>query len=132
MAANLGRNLLLKTSTTVIAGVRTKGVSVNKEPVDVTTDDDSGYRTLLSEAGQVSLDLSLDGITKDDELRASILGGTTMTLADVTLEYPNGDVLSFTEVMLTSLEESGAYNDAITFTATLQSSGEWTYTPGSP
>jgi len=132
MAANLGRNLLLKTSTTVIAGVRTKGVSLNKEPVDVTTDDDSGYRTLLSEAGQVSLDLSLDGITKDDELRASILGGTTMTLTDVTLEYPNGDVLSFTEVMLTSLEESGAYNDAITFTATLQSSGEWTYTPGTP
>lgn len=128
MAANLGRNLLLKTGATVIAGVRTKGVSVNKEPVDVTTDDDSGYRTLLSEAGQVSLDLSLDGITKDAELRAAILGGTTMTLTGVTLTYPNGDVLSFTEVMLTSLEESGAYNDAITFTASLQSSGAWTYT----
>jgi predicted secreted protein len=32
--------------------------------------------------------------------------------------------------VLTGLEESGAYNDAMTFSASLQSSGAWTYTAG--
>ena len=129
MASNLGRKLLLKVDGTVIAGLRTRGLSVNKEPVDVTTDDDAGFRKLLAEAGQVSLDMSIDGITKDDVLRASALTNTTLTLTSVTVEYPNGDELTFDEVMMNSFEESGSYNEAITFTASLQSSGEWTYTP---
>lgn len=127
MAANVGRNLLLKTGSTVIAGLRTKGISVNGEPIDVTTDDDAGYRTLLAEAGQMALDISLDGITKDNELRQAINADTTLTLAGASIEYPNGDTITGT-FLLVSLEESGAYNDAITFTGSLQSSGQWTYT----
>lgn len=129
MASNLGRKLLLKVNGTAVAGLRTRGLSVNKEAVDVTTDDDSGFRTLLSEAGQVSLDMSIDGVTKDDVLRSAALTNTTITLTAVTVEYPNGDSLAFDSVVMNSFEESGAYNDAITFTASLQSSGEWTYTP---
>lgn len=128
MPANIGRNLLLKTGTTVIAGLRTKGVSVNGEPIDVTTDDDSGYRTLLAEAGQMALDISFDGVTKDNELRQAMLADTTLTLAGVTIEYPNGDSITGT-FLLVSLEETGTYNDAVTFSGSLQSSGQWTYTP---
>lgn len=127
MAANVGRNLKLKTGSTVIAGVRTKGVSINGEPIDVTTDDDAGYRTLLAEAGQMALDISVDGITKDNELRAAMASDTTLTLTGASLEYPNGDTITGT-FLLVSLEETGAYNDAVTFTASLQSSGQWTYT----
>lgn len=128
MAANVGRNLLLKTGSTVIAGVRTKGISVAGEPIDVTTDDSSGYRTLLAEAGQKSLDISVDGITTDNELRQAMLTGMTLTLAGVSIEYPNGDTITGT-FLLVNLEESGTYNDAVTFTGSLQSSGAWTYTP---
>lgn len=127
MAANVGRNLLLKTGSTAIAGIRTKGVAVNGEPIDVTSDDDSGYRTLLAEAGQMSLDISFDGVTKDNELRQAMLADATLTLAGVSIEYPNGDTITGT-FLLASLEETGTYNDAVTFSGTLQSSGQWTYT----
>ena len=129
MASNLGRKLLLKVDGAVVAGLRTRGLSVNKEAIDVTTDDDDGFRKLLSEAGQVSLDMSIDGLTKDAELRAAALTSTSITLTGVTVEYPNGDSLAFDEVMMNSFEESGSYNEAISFTASLQSSGAWTYTP---
>ena len=120
---------MLKVDGAVVAGLRTRGLSVNKEAIDVTSDDDDGFRKLLSEAGQVSLDMSIDGLTKDAELRAAALTSTSITLTGVTVEYPNGDELSFDEVMMNSFEESGSYNEAISFTASLQSSGAWTYTP---
>lgn len=127
MAASVGRNLQIKQGTSVLAGIRTKGVSINREAIDITADDDAGYRTLLAEAGQMSLDISIDGITKDATLRAAVMSSTDITLTGITIEYPNGDVISGT-FMLVSLEESGTYNDAVTFTGSLQSSGEWTYT----
>ena len=127
MAANVGRNLLLKTGSTVIAGVRTKGISIAGEPIDVTSDDDGGYRTSLAEAGQKALDISVDGITKDAELRAAMLTGMTLTMTGLSIEYPNGDTITGT-FLLVSVEESGSYNDAVTFTASIQSSGAWTYT----
>lgn len=128
MAANIGRLLVLKTGTTAIAGMRTKGISFNGDPVDITSDDSSGYRELLTTAGNMSLDISIDGITKDNELRTAALANTDLELASVTIEYPNGDTLSGT-FLLVSLEETGAYNDAMTFSGSLQSSGAWTYTP---
>lgn len=127
MAANIGRELKVKQGSTVFAGVRTKSVSVNGEPIDITTDDDEGYRTLLAEAGQVSLDLSIEGLTTDATLRAAIMTNTTLELTGITLEYPNGDTVTGT-FFLNSLEESGEYNNAITFSGSLQSSGKWTYT----
>jgi len=127
MAANVGRNLLLKTGSTVIAGVRTKGIVVAGEVIDVTSDDDGGYRTSLAEAGQKSLDISVDGITKDAELREAMLTGMTLTMTGLSIEYPNGDTITG-DFLLVSVEESGSYNDAVTFTASIQSSGAWTYT----
>lgn len=128
MAANVGRNLKLEISGTAIAGVRTKSLSINREAIDITSDDDEGFRTLLAEAGQVALDISFDGITKDATLRAAIMTATDIELANLGIEYPDGGAISGT-FMLTSLEESGTYNDAVQFSGTLQSSGEWTYAP---
>lgn len=128
MAAAKGRSLLVKRGTVVIAGIRTKTISYGGEPIDVTTDDDSGFRTLLTDAAQMQIDLSVEGITKDDELRAVVMAGGSMMLTDITIEYPDGATLTG-DFFLASVEESGAYNDAITFTGSLQSSGAWTYTP---
>lgn len=128
MAANVGRNFTIDKAGTAIAGVRTKTVTFNGEPIDVTTDDDSGFRTLLATVGQKSIDMSVEGITKDDTLRQAALSGSSLLLTDVTVSYANGDALSG-DFFLNSLEETGTYNDAITFTASLQSSGTFTYTP---
>lgn len=128
MASNIGRDFVIKKATTAIAGCRTKTVTFNGEPIDVTTDDDSGFRTLLGTEGQKSIDMSVEGLTKDDVLRQAALSGSSLLLTDITVEYPNGDSLSG-DFFMTSLEETGTYNDAVTFTASFQSSGEFTYTP---
>ena len=129
MAEYLGRNLVLKKNNVVLAGVRSKSMTVGIDNVDVTTDDDSGFRTQLAEAGQVNLDISFDGIETDSVVRDLVLsGGTSQQYTDLTLTWPNGDVLSGT-FNLGGYEESGTYNDAVTFSSSMQSSGQWTYTP---
>jgi predicted secreted protein len=128
MAAAKGRELLIKRGTNVLAGVRTKGVAFNGEPIDITTDDDSGFRSMLDDAGIYSIDLSIEGITKDNDLRGVVMAAGSLMLEDITIEYPDGDEISG-DFFLTSLEESGTYNDAITFSGSLQSSGQWTYNP---
>lgn len=128
MAAAKGRELLVKKGSVVLAGIRTKGVSINNEPIDITSDDDAGYRTLLDDAGTMSVDLSVEGITKDAVLRAAASAGTGLMLTDITVEYPDGATLAG-DFYLASIEETGTYNEAVTFSASLQSSGAYTYTP---
>ncbi|RMG71932.1 MAG: hypothetical protein D6711_14235 [Chloroflexi bacterium] len=113
---------------TAIAGCQTKSVSWAGEPIDITSDDDSGYRTLLDGAGTESLDISFDGVTKDTTMRTRGFnsGGTTQ-YSDFKIVFPNGDSITGT-FNLTSYEENGTHNDAVKFSATLQSSGQWTAT----
>ena len=136
-APKVGREFLIKKNSVVLAGVRTKSFSFAGEPVDVTTDDDTGFRTLLAESGQEAIDISVEGLTKDVVIRGAALGSGSLMLTDITLEFPKtgtqvttGDTIAG-NFFLSSLEESGTYNDAMTFSASLQSSGAWTYTPGS-
>lgn len=135
-AAKIGREFLIKKNGVTLAGVRTKSFSFAGEPIDVTTDDDTGFRTLLAESGQEAIDISVEGLTKDVVIRGAALGSGSLMLTDITLVFPktgtqatSGDEISG-NFFLTSLEESGTYNDAMTFSASLQSSGAWTYTPG--
>jgi len=128
MAASAGRELLIKKGVSVIAGVRTKTVTINGEPIDITSDDDSGFRTLLGDAGTRSIDLSVEGVTKDAVLRAIVAGSSSQLLTDISVEYPNGDTIEG-DFYLVNIEESGEYQDAVTFSASLQSSGAFVYTP---
>lgn len=132
MSADLGRNLLLKRGSTVLGSLRTKTISLGKEVVDITTDEDDGYRTSLAEAGQATLDISGDGVTKTEisTFRTEAYSSTTTTSSIDTVEFPNGDTITGTFRMPT-FEESGTYNDANTFSMTLNSSGEWTFTAAS-
>lgn len=128
MAQSIGRNLVVKKGATAIASIRTKTVTINNEPVDITTDDSDGFRTLLDIVGQQSIDLSIEGLTDDPSLRIAILTPGTILLDDITIVYPTGGIIAG-DFALTTYEEAGTYNDAVTFSGTLQSSGEYTYTP---
>lgn len=128
MTAVAGRTLVLKWGSptpNTVAGVREKSVSLNGEPIDVTNDDDNGWRTLLSVSQQDEVNITVSGVTKDDVLRAAWFG-TRMDNAE--LVWPDGAKIEGTFV-LASYTETGAYQDAITFEAELRSSGEVTYTP---
>lgn len=130
MAAGVGRKLLIKKAGTDLAGVQNKSIATAASAIDITSDDDLGYRTFLAEAGEMSIDLSVDGVTKDAVLRNLIVNGgtTSQLLTDITINYENGDVISG-DFFLDSHTDNGTYNDAVKFSATLKSSGQWTFTP---
>ena len=124
MTATIGRAYTIKKNNTAIAGVRTKTLSINHEPVDITSDDDDGFRTLLSTVGESSFELSVEGVLKDSVLFDAATGSGSKLLTDITIEHPSGTISG--DVFLTAFESTGAYNDAVTFSATFQSSGDWT------
>lgn len=132
----LGRECeLLDSESNVIAGVRTKSLSWSGEDVDLTSGEDNG-KTLLDElSGQETVTLSVEGISKDPHFRAIALGDGPKMLTGYTLRWKlmnegNTTPESITGNMKISAYENGLpYNDAITFSASLTISGEWTYTP---
>lgn len=138
MAAAASRLLLVKQNAIALAGISSKSMAVAKEPIDVTTDEDNGYRLLLDVAGTKTLDISFSGVTKDTDLRALILTEQSQLLTDITLEFPitgsqvtTGDVISGNFYFNGMSETGGGSDGAIEFDGTFQSSGEWTYTAGS-
>ena len=138
MAGAIGRELLLKKGGTVIAGLRNVTLSWGGESIDVTSGEDGGKRLLLAASGQEQIDISFDGITKDSVLRDLVLGSATKLLTDITIEWPlfdsatNSDPADISgDFRIPSYEEGAPYQDAITFSGSLESSGAWTYDPES-
>lgn len=127
MSSQSGRKLILKRDGTVIAGLRTKSMTVNNEPIDVTTDDDDGFRTLLEDSATKSIDISFDGLTKDETLIEHAVTGSGL-IEEYTIEFPYGGSIA-SDFRLNNLEISGEHEDAVEFSGELQSTGEFTYTP---
>jgi predicted secreted protein len=123
----VGRELKLLRGGDVIAGVRAKSFTINRNPVDVTNDDDLGYRALLIDPGEISIELSVEGVTKDSLLRAAAVA-TTPVYEDMKLEWPDGFAIEM-DWFFASFSETGNYNEAITFSASFQGSGVPTITP---
>ncbi len=125
MAKNIGRKFLIKRNGTEIAAVRTKSFTINNEAIDVTTDDSSGYRTLLETPGQKQIDMSVEGLTEDYDLVQTAVDGSTL-IETYTIEFPNGDTIEG-DFRFNNLEIGAEYNAASTFTAEIQSTGAYTY-----
>ena len=126
MPAYIGRQLTIARDGVNIAGVRTKSVTIGNEAVDVTTDDDTGYRTLLEDPAQKQVDLSVEGLMKDDELLEEAADGTTLIKA-CTITFPSGATVTG-DFRFNNLELGAEFNAAITFTAEVQSTGPYTFT----
>jgi len=129
MAKHLGREVIFKRGGEPIANLRTKSLSVNREAVDVTDDDSDGWREILGTPGQIEVDWSVSGVLANDSLRAEALTSGGIDADEV--EYPDGGTLSG-DFFLASYSETHEYNDAATFEAELQSSGEISYTAPTP
>jgi predicted secreted protein len=127
MAGRVGRAVTLTWDGTAIDGVREKGISLNGEPIDATSDEDDGWRTLLATPGENQINITISGVTKGNALRAAWFSGARTEAVVVT--YPTGQGSFTGNFFLASYSESEPYNDATTFDAELQSTGEITYTP---
>lgn len=130
MAKLSGRLCVIKKNGATIGGARTVGMSVNGSPVNVEDQGDAGFATYLDGilTGR-SLELTLEGYEEDQVIRDIALAPTAtgQFLNDITFEFPNGDEISGNFV-LTGYTETGAYEDGQTFSVTLSSDGQWTYT----
>jgi TP901-1 family phage major tail protein len=133
MAGFNGRDFTFSWESTTLVGVRSRTMSITNDYVDVTTDDDSGWRTLLADPGTRSLEVSISGITSDEALIADIMAGT---VAGKTLEgtLPTSLATAGTvsgTFLISSLERTGEHDGACEFSATFMSTGTVTYTASS-
>lgn len=130
MAAKLGRQVTFywggNSPGDNIPGVREKGIAMNGEPVDVTSDEDSGWRTLLEASGQNEVNISISGVTKDNRLRTDWMNGRR--IQPLTIIYEDGGSLTG-DFRLNTFEDNGSYNEAMVFSAEFASTGAVTYTP---
>lgn len=128
MAAGYGRAVDFTWDSSPIEGVREKSLTVNGEPVNVTSDEDDGIQQLLADDAEFSVQIELSGVTKDQIFREAKFAGGASLQATAELTYTDGSVISGT-FHLGAYSEGQPYNEAVTFTATLMSNGTVTYTP---
>lgn len=128
MAAVKGRAVTVLRNAILVAGCRTKNLSINGSPIDVSTDDDAGVRALLTVPGQLEVSISVSGILTSDQLISEALSLTSRTQT-TTFTFPGGfvgspDHLSLSgSFFLASLKLGAEYQGAVTFDAEFQSAG---------
>ncbi len=133
MAGFNGRSFTFDWDSTTLVGVQTRGATMNNSMVDVTTDDDAGWQTLLATPGLKSLEISISGITSDEILlaeffNASPTGESLEGSLPSSLATPGNFTGTFS---LSSFELTGEHDGAYEFSATFMSNGAVTYTASS-
>lgn len=119
MAEILGRKVTVSVGGTVVATARTTSMTVNNEPVNITSAGDDGIRRLMDEPGEKSIEITLDGLYDGASLYDLAQGASLLT--EVVLTYAGYTLTG--DFFLSSYNEGQPYNEAVTFSATLQSSG---------
>jgi predicted secreted protein len=128
MAAFVGRNIAFTWNGNSIAGVRSKALSLNGAPINVTSGEDAGKRQLLTVSAEDEVNITIQGVSKDRYLQDDWFAGNRTRTGVMT--FPDGTIISGS-FFLASFAPTGTYNDATTFQAELQLTGNWSYTPGS-
>lgn len=133
MAGFNGRALTIDWDTTTLVGVRTRGFTISNEYVDVTTDDDDGWRTLLADPGVRSVEVSVGGITSDEVLIAEMLKAS-ITGEPLSVKLPTGTAAGILTpgtlggtFLVNNYEQTGEHDGSVDFSATFMSTGTVTY-----
>ncbi|MEA3016942.1 MAG: hypothetical protein QOI38_1664 [Sphingomonadales bacterium] len=131
MAAEKGSAFLLKVGNggnppvfATVAGMRTTQMSVNGEPVNVTSKDSGGWRELLSGAGIRSVSVSASGIFTGSASESRVKGNALAGLLDdYELSFESGERMRG-RFLVIRLDYSGDYNGERNYALSLESSGE--------
>jgi TP901-1 family phage major tail protein len=133
MPAQKGKDLLLKmhdgSGFATVAGLRSKTLAFNAQPVDVTHAESAGrWRELLAGAGVKRASVAGAGIFKDaasDALvRQTFFDGTVQ---DCQIVIPDFGTVEG-PFQIASLELSGAHDGEVAFEIALESAGELSFT----
>lgn len=108
---------------------RTKSITIGAESIDITQDCDGAFRVLMDEPASRSIDMSVEGVlTQDDWLLQALDTTSNVFLHEYALVIRGVGTISG-DFFIGNFEMGAEYNDAVTFSATVQSSGTWTFTP---
>lgn len=136
MARSSGRKLVFETGAgspptyTALAAVRTKSVQINEEEIDVTTDDEDGFVTVLADDRATKrVTISVSGVTEDDLMITMMQAGGLHhgRIRDVT----NGWTITGTWIIPT-LTIAGEHTGPMTFEGEFRTSGEYVIETGNP
>lgn len=135
MSGIKGRSIQVKRSGVVVAGVRTKSLSIAGSPIDITNDDDAGVRKLMDEPGQVDVNISVSGllVPNNTALLAELLS-TTDRVAPMQFNIGGFEGSPVTggwgfsgDFFLASANFNGEYQGAVAMELEFQSAGPVTY-----
>lgn len=124
-----GIGLLVKKAAATIAGIQATSIKFALDPIDITSQDDAGFRKLLNAHTNQRFSITGSGVEKDGVL-LTLWGdpATTKYLTDVTFTIPtqgaSTDVYTG-DVLLTAFEITGEHNGAVMFNFTMESAGTW-------
>jgi predicted secreted protein len=114
---------------TLVAGVRTKSLSINGSPIDITNDDDAAVRKLLNEPGQIDVSISVAGVLTNETLLQEALDAADRVQA-TEFRWPGsvtpGDLAG--DFFLATFGITGEYQGHATFEATFESAGTVAFT----
>ena len=140
MAAQKGSALLLKAtlsgSLTTIAGLRSTGMTINGEMVDIANKDSSALVSgradkgiELLEGGAIrSMSINASGVFTDSALENDIrISAQKGQIREYKLVFGDGDDITG-NFLITSYERAGEFNGEETYSLTLESSGQLTHT----
>ncbi len=133
MSAFVGRQLTITRTGSgpgpaTITGKLNKSLSLNNGEIDITGDDDDGFRTLLESAAVRSIDISFDGVLKDDQILALLADGPVQGTYSIDL----GTIGVFAGTFqFADIELSAEHSGPTAYSAVMKSSGAFTYTPDS-
>ena len=129
-----GRKLTIDWDSVTLVGVRTRGFTITNDHVDVTTDDDVGWRKLLADPGLRSIEVTVGGITSDEILVNEMLKAS-ITGEPLDIMLPTGTAAGVSTpgklagtFMVSSFEQTGEHDGGAEFSTTFMSDGAVVYT----
>lgn len=125
-----GRALRISRDGVAIAGAKTDTIKLNNEPIDITDKDDSGWRTLLADAGMRTISCQVEGVFKSTDLVIDAVGDAATALLKECVVTILGLGTLTGDFLLTELSLGAEDQGAVTFSATLESGEGVTMTIG--
>jgi len=117
----LGREIPVTIDGTLVGVARTKSMTINNEPVNVTSDGDDGIQRILSTAGEKSVEASVTFMfdSNDESLIDTALSSDCI----VPISFDFGTYQREGDFFIASVGTTMEYNDAVSIDVSLQSSG---------
>lgn len=125
-----GRAVRISRNGVSIVGAQADTIKLNNEPLDITDKDDSGWRTLMDDAGLRMVSCEVKGVIKDNTLLSDVMGTPSSTLIRAGVVTISGLFTLSGDFYLNGVELGAEHDGATTFTATLEGTGSFTVTVG--